>query len=188
MWIKFEITEDEIQKLHDWFIIHQDTIDDDVLKRVLNRIINSLQCRPKEVRNSQIYDMRCNQYSYSDIAREFGISRERARQIFEREEQNRRLSSIETKTDTNFLECLEKANEELGGAKNLPIRTYKSLLRCGIIQAIQENNISLNEFSDSKLLSIRNFGIASLDITRKAYEIYTQDIRRNDDSRFGRRS
>ena len=64
---------------------------------------------------------------------------------------------------------------ELERGINTADKAYRCLLRAGIIQYMYENDVNLDHWSDEELMSIRNFGVASLDICRRANELYVSD-------------
>lgn len=110
-------------------------------------------------RNMTIYEMRDNGATFADIAREFGISTERARQIYVAHK------AMEERDGTPMYRALCEAAEDAGRPypERAASRAYHYLVRSGITELAQ-----LADYSDSQLLKIRCFGICSLEIARAA--------------------
>lgn len=110
-------------------------------------------------RNMTIYEMRDNGAAFADIAREFGISTERARQIYVAHKM------MEERDDTPMYKALCEAAEDAGRPypERAASRAYHYLACRGITELAQ-----LADYSDSQLLKIRCFGIGSLEIARAA--------------------
>lgn len=75
---------------------------------------------------------------------------------------------------TEFWNCLNDAAKimNLPERSTLPLRTYKRLQQVGIIRRMRTTNISLDDYSDSELLSIRGLGKKSLNLARIANYLY----------------
>lgn len=73
-----------------------------------------------------------------------------------------------------FWTCLNDAAKimQLPERSTLPLRTYKHLQRVGIIRRMRTTNISLDDYSDSELLSIPGLGKKSLNLARIANHLY----------------
>lgn len=110
-------------------------------------------------RNMTICEMRDNGATFAEIARELGISTERARQIYVAHK------AMEERDDTPMYRALCEAAEDAGRPypERAASRAYHYLVRSGITELAQ-----LADYSDSQLLKIRCFGIGSLEIARAA--------------------
>lgn len=176
MYIEIEITEEEIDIFRKFY--------DDLFRNnpkhevipILHKIIKSTDCVSRPERNERIFKMRENGATYTHISEKFGISRQRARQIYEREQREKnyynRRRAYELNTYTPFFSCLKKACAEMGYGPILAIKTYRCLDRAGILKQIEDNALYLDGCTDEELMSIHQFGITMLDVTRKASDIY----------------
>lgn len=110
-------------------------------------------------RNMTICNMRDNGMPFVGIAREFGISTERARQIYVAHK------AMEEQDGAPMYRALCEAAEDAGRPypERAASRAYHYLARSGITELAQ-----LADYSDSQLLKIRCFGAGSLEIARAA--------------------
>jgi len=176
MYIEVDITEEEIDIFRKFY--------DDLFRNnpkhevipFLHKVIKSTDCVSRPERDERIFEMRENGATYQRIGEQFDISRERARQIYKREQRKKnyyhRLHACALNEHTPFFRCLEEACAEMGYGQTLAIKTYKGLARAGILKYIEDNALYLDGYTDEELLSIRQFGITMLDIARKASDIY----------------
>ena len=110
-----------------------------------------------------------NRLVYSNIAIKFGISTSRVKQIYKREKQRiisekAHIDAINGDADYTFYDAILEACN----IKPQATRVFTCLDRAGILREIEINNGSLDSYSDETLLEIRNFGLTSLKIARKA--------------------
>ena len=124
-------------------------------------------------RNHEIYKLHEKGLSYGVIGKQFGISKERVRQIYLREarrikSEQEHAKAVETSGRYTFYDALL----EIGTPGTMATRIYRCLTRSGIQQEMFDNHSSLDKYSDDYLLLIRNFGASSLIFARKANEIY----------------
>jgi hypothetical protein len=68
----------------------------------------------------------------------------------------------------NYHEAFLKASRKLGYSSNSANRAYQALLNSGILDNIVKHGKSLRDYSGCYLMSIRGFGIRSLNIVRTA--------------------
>ena len=129
-------------------------------------------------RNREIFILRESGMSYTNIGIKFGLSRERIRQIVKKEKA--RAAFYETPLSTkSFTDCIYLASEQMGKGVESPLatRTHRGLARTGILRAIDTiEGLTLDEYDDDTLLSIRNFGVASLDLAREANKLYKEGL------------
>ena len=118
-------------------------------------------------RNEQILKMRKEGKTYTQLANEFGLSRERIRQIVVKTE------TYGKHTHQEWYDAIMKACHNLGYSETAATRTYKCLLRSRLLVRMKNENLTLDDFSDYELLRIRNFGTACLDLAREANYILT---------------
>ena len=110
-------------------------------------------------RKMTIYEMRVNGATFADIAREFGISTERARQIYVAHK------AMEERDDTPMYKALCEAAEDAG--RPYPERAASRAYHCLALRGITEL-AQLADYSDAHLLCIHSFGAGSLEIARAA--------------------
>ena len=109
-------------------------------------------------RNRRIIEMREAGTTYRAIAREFGISIERARQIYITH--TRRKQAIDA---DGFFAQLDRAAKKCGYGTPMAVRTFHCLTWSGI-----QSTEHLKYWTDDELLKIRNFGVKTLEIARTA--------------------
>ena len=122
-------------------------------------------------RNKQIVQMRNDGMTYEKIGQQFGITRERARQIY-----IRMTTLIETyeKKEQNEKEYLRykqlfmNAAENLGFEDRVGTRVYRCLCRAKVIDDLINGVHILLDYEDEYLMRIRNFGDRSLVVAREA--------------------
>ena len=108
-------------------------------------------------RNMRIVKMREAGAKYKTIAREFGISVERVRQIYKA---HKRYSVIDS---DELFNALCEAAEKRGYGVPLAVRAYHCLTRHGA------NSVDgIDEITDDELLGLRGFGAKTLEIVRTA--------------------
>ena len=113
--------------------------------------------------------------SYGDIAIKFGISRSRVAQIYKSEKQHiaaekAHIDAINGDADYTFYDAIL----EVCKTEQQATRVLTCLDRAGILREIENNNGSLDSYSDETLLGLRNFGLKSLKFARKANILYKQ--------------
>ena len=126
-------------------------------------------------RKQEIVALKDRGQSYGDIAIKFGISRSRVAQIYKREKQHAisekmHIDAINNNIDYTFYDDLLEVCEK----EKQVTRIYTCLNRTGILREIENNNRSLDSYSDETLLGIRNFGLISLKFAREANILYKQ--------------
>lgn len=174
MLIETEITEYELGKLKAFRNKLRDNNEDPLILGIFNRMIFSGESNNAPDREKRIYDMRKNDgCTFTNIGKKFGISRERAAQIYYRYERKQAFLNNKKKYGKSaFYRCLVESAKEVGSSEQTAIKAYNALCRAGIIQKINEYDITLDEYSDVYLLNIRNFGYRCLEIARDANERY----------------
>lgn len=174
MLIETEITEYELSQLKNLRDRLRDDNEDPLMLGMLNRLIFSGETNNAPDREKRIYDMRTRDgYTFAAIGKEFGISRDRAAQIYRRYERKQAFLNDKKKHGTSaFYRCLIESAKEVGSSEQTATRTYNALRRAGIIQKINEYDITLDEYSNAYLLNIRNFGYRCLELARDANERY----------------
>ena len=126
---------------------------------------------PTKNRNKQIVQMHDDGMSYEKIGQQFGITKERARQIYirmttliktcEKKEQNE-------KEYLRYKKLFMNAAENLGLEDRVGIRVYRCLYRAKIIDELINGTHILSDYNDEYLMWIRNFGDRSLAVVREA--------------------
>lgn len=118
-------------------------------------------------RNEQILEMRKEGKTYTQLANEFGLSRERIRQIVIKTE------TYGKHTHQEWYDAIIKACHNLGYSETAATRTYKCLLRSRLLVKMKNENLTLDDYSDYELMQIRNFGVRSLQLAREANYLLT---------------
>ena len=146
------------------------------LCRLMGKIVTAMSHRTKNERNKKIFEMRESGSRFVEIADAFSLSIERVRAIYKKElakkQYREKLAEYKAEGRTPLFACFEEACVILDKELKLATRTYNALWRAQIIQKIEQGRGSLSEYSDEILLSIRNFGLASLEVARLANELY----------------
>lgn len=129
-------------------------------------------------RNREIFALRESGMSCAQIGIQFKLSRSRIDQIYKKEklkirDEKNHERAIRGDIQYTFLDALTDTCEN----SMLCTRIFRCLNRAGIIFEIDNNNDTLDSYSDNSLLSIRNFGTASLIFARKANEQYKKKIK-----------
>lgn len=136
-------------------------------------------------RNREMYDLRQTGMTYTSIAKKYGLTTERVRQIVLHEQRSadqlkfleKRKEDISSgKVRPSFIDILTYTRVHCGYNTGVEIRTFNCLWRSGIINEIDNKHRDPNSYSDADLLKIRNFGIASLNFYRKACEIWDSKV------------
>ena len=181
MLIETEITEYELSRLKSFRNKLHDNDEDPLIIGILNRMIYSGESNNALEREKRIYDMKTYKgYTFAAIGKKFGISAPRAAQIYHRYERKQALLNNEKKYGIpTFYSCLLESAEEIGMSERTVTRTYYALRNAGIIQELEELNITLDKYSNEYLLSIRNFGRRCLELSRDANERYKKIKIRN---------
>lgn len=132
-------------------------------------------------RNKEIYRLHKERgLTYKQIATRFGISVERARQIFLKEK--RLIDQAERKKNLgndDFLDAINNAKLSLG-SKQPTMRMYNTLARAGLISGIEARTNTLNNYSDEDLLLIKNMGPESIRVLREAQKIFDKSYMTKD--------
>lgn len=132
-------------------------------------------------RNIDIYNQKQQGKTLRELAKEYNLSRERIRQIVHKEQlkidriEADRIRKEEISSGDrlySFLDALQDARIENDLSENVETRVYNCLRRAGIMQRICNGECTLADYSDEQLLKIRNFGVNSLDLARKAYDLW----------------
>lgn len=136
-----------------------------------------------EKRNREIYNLKENGMTYSQIGSKFNLSKERIRQICLKEQRYIESEKLHAKAVNDiipytFWDALMDACE----TKSQAVRCYNCLSRAGIIHEIEDSDGSLDSYSDEMLLSIRNFGTLSLIFSRRANKKFIEKRSINVDS------
>ncbi len=146
------------------------------IRVVTDKILNKYKNRRKPERNKLLYEMFQSGSSIIDLADTFGITVQRAQQIYHEECARRsaeaKTEELKKKNQYDFLMCLQDACELTGVYHNYVTRSYNILYRAGIIPKIEKHEASLDDYSDEELLSLRGFGLAQLDLCRCANALY----------------
>ena len=146
------------------------------------RSIESEMCMVNnKARNQEIVTLKNCGKSYSQIGIQFGLSKERIRQICEKEKkriilENIHINALNGTTPYLFYDAILEACS----TESQATRLFRCLKRSGIIDEIEKNNGSLDSYSDETLLNIRNFGLKSLHFARKANVIYKKKQKTKD--------
>lgn len=126
-------------------------------------------------RSQKIADMRKQGKTFREIGEVFGFSTERARQLYKEYLATEKFNqSIMSAPNTDVVKCLYFAQQDLHFDTRLATRTYKCLLRSGYFRNGYDDTSMFN-LSDDQLLKIRNFGVKSLILLRKAQDIYYEN-------------
>ena len=129
----------------------------------------------KEKRNQEIFALHeCGQ-SYNKLGIQFGLSPERVRQIYKKEQarvnsEKAHLDAVNGEKPFTFFDALKEVCE----TETQVTRIFRCLNRAGIIKEIELHNGTLDTYSDETLLGIRNFGTVSLIFTRRANKLYQE--------------
>ena len=131
-------------------------------------------------RNAEIFKLYSNGWTYQAIGEEFGLSKERIRQICVREGKKQKLDALQDaaiiSTTDAFLRACIKAVQELGLNYMLGPKTYNCLCRANVLYNLTPE-VGLARYSDEQLLLIRGFGPKLLEIARTADYIFREDCR-----------
>lgn len=128
-------------------------------------------------RNREIFALKESGRTYSQIGIQFGLSKERVRQIYLREKENiekenSHVNAVEGNVPYTFYDAIMDVCENSKQAT----RIFKCLNRAGIINVIENHNGSLDSYSDESLMAIRNFGTISLVFARRANRQYKKKL------------
>lgn len=139
-----------------------------------NRMYNTAE------RNSEIFKLYSDGWTYQAIGEEFDLSKERIRQICVREARKQKLDELQDasviSTTDAFLRACIKAVEKLDLNTMLAPKTYNCLNRAKVLYNLTPD-IGLASYSDEQLLAIRGFGPKLLEIAREADYIFRDDCR-----------
>lgn len=130
-----------------------------------------------EKRNREIFALHeCGQ-SYSQLGIQFGLSKERIRQIYIKEKEHAKnekshIDAVKGSIPYTFYDALMDVCE----TSNQVTRIFRCLNRAGIINEIEKNNGTLDSYSDESLMTIRNFGTLSLIFARRANKQYKKKV------------
>ena len=176
MWIEFELSEKEFETIEQYYqaLIKSKQFDD--ISDILGRIVNSYQHVGKPERNAAIFQMKNEGHTLEEIGKKFNITKERVRQIYLREERRRNTYAILKKKEqtgySRFYNCMIDAAKDLSINEAVAIKAYRCLSRARIIQELDKDHTALDYYTDSDLLNIRGIGIASVDLIRKANDMF----------------
>lgn len=176
MWIEFELSEKEFETIEQYYqaLIKSKQCDD--ISDILGRIVKSYQHVGKPERNTAIFKMRNEGCTLEEIAKKFNITKERVRQIYLREERRKNAYAILKKKEetgySDFYKCMIDAAKELNINEAMVVKSYKCLLRARIVQELDKDYMALDYYTDSDLLNIRGIGIISVDLIRKANDMF----------------
>lgn len=123
--------------------------------------------------NRSIYYLRELGMSYESIGIKFHMSSTSAKKIYKQEKEKITKESKHKKDPANeanyrFVDALHEVCDN----SLLVTRIFMCLYRVGIIDQMTRYNITLDSYDDDTLLLIRNFGVNSLRIARRANKIY----------------
>ena len=124
-------------------------------------------------RNSEIFALKERGMTFSELGIQFKLSSSRIKQIYDKEKRHKELEqshidAINGNIPYTFYDALLDVCE----TENQVTRIFRCLCRTGILYEIENNNASLDSYSDETLLSIRHFGQMSLEFSRRANELF----------------
>lgn len=136
-------------------------------------IMKKHDTRTKVERNKEILRLHVNEkWSYSKLARYFGISSSRIMQIIHREQRKEEAKQPAVDSGQKFYTACLYATLSLEIDEKQATRVYNCLRRAKIVQELKPGRHILSKYPDEYLLLIRNFGPTSLKIARLADDIF----------------
>ena len=120
-------------------------------------------------RYQEIAEMRELGKTFREIGEAFKISASRSGQIYKKYLALQKYNEAIDNAPWDIHRCLVEARVNSSCDCGLVIRTYNAIVRSGFLI---DNAIIVNDYSDEQLLKIRNIGIESLKLLRRAIDIY----------------
>lgn len=164
MFVELKLTDEQMADVNEYLATHGADTTDALILDIFNQISKQYVGPTKQKQYDEIYALKDGglyYYEIGEILKSFDIPNEYGKKA----------------TPSKFYACIYLAAKETKSKRGTVARVYNSLVKGQIIKRMMENNVTLDDFSDARLLQIPNFGVGSLKIARLANEIYKRKLK-----------